>query len=366
MRLRFYTLLLCLTFFIFTAAGLATIQDHFIGYEKDYSSDVCSLFQNVTIHEGDLTIEDNATYLIENCQFNLTGKLIIKDKAEVIIRNAKLISNWNTSEVPKMHASMHRTEHIIVENQAKLTVLNSELIFSAPYPWQRTYRSLLLYDQAIANLTKSKITHSVNGKGDYIYAYNDSRLWIKDVTMSTYKPEDGFYDYPKSGLVTFDRSEVEVQNSTFDYIFIGGNCSVSFYNLNAERCEMTRDSSRVNIINSTILKLAILSSDCNVWVTDATVELVRIPGNSNVWLHNSSVKKIYVGEKAKVWIVWDWPLFGQVTVPYAWTPYIAPAIVVALTVTSITVIYLFFLRRRKGRAEITEEVNHWLTRKEEL
>ena len=50
--------------------------DKYSDYEINSSTDVVDQFQNVTIHEGDIIVGNNDTFLIENCQFNLTGKLI--------------------------------------------------------------------------------------------------------------------------------------------------------------------------------------------------------------------------------------------------------------------------------------------------
>jgi hypothetical protein len=356
MRFRVFTLLFGVTIFVLTAVGSATGQDYSAGYAMNSPSNVFDHFQNVSVHEGNLTIGDNTTFLIENCQFNLTGRLIIKDSAEVVIRNATFISNWNTSEVPEKSGSQPwRTRHIIVENQAKLTVLNSELILSAAYPWRTEYHSLLLYDHVTANITKSKVTY-VNGGGDFIYTYNDSRLWIKDVTMSTHKPENVYgYEYPKSGLVTSGRSEAEVQNSTIDGVHADGNCTINFSNSYVELIETTHDSSRVNITGSTISQLEINSLDSKFWLTNTSIEQLVVRPNSKVWLNNSSVKKI-VGED-RVWVVWDWPLFGQVSIPYTWTPYIVPIVVILLASTLIATIALLFLRSRKRRMETTKDIN---------
>jgi len=327
--------------------GSSSMALHFwLSHEINPSTDVVGQFQNVTIHEGDITIGNNDTFLIENCQFNLTGKLIISDTAEVIIRSATFISNWNTSEeIEKLGAHPWRIRHVIVEKQAKLTVLNSELIFSASLcPWHGEYHSLILYDQATVNVTESKVTY-VNGGGDCIYAYNDSRLWMKDVTISTFKPENPTYQpptYPKSGLVASGRPEVNVKNSTVDEVYVEGNCTVNMSNSNIEYWTIY-GSSRVNIIGSTISQLGIYDPDSNIWLIDTAVKRL-IAHYSKVWLHNSSVEEIHI-YKAKVWVVWNLPLFGQVAVPYAWAPYIFP--VIALVITSIAIVAIFFLMRRK-------------------
>jgi hypothetical protein len=351
--------------FVLTAVGLAITQGCLTDREIKFSQiDIGSHFQNSSIHEGNLTIGGNATFLIENCQFNLTGKLIVKDAAEVIIRNATFISNWNTSEEPERGGGgteYRRTRHLIVENQAKLTVLNSDLILNTSYPLGDPRRwvshAFILYDQAIMNITGSKIIYT-NGNGDVIYAYSTSKLWMRDITMSTFKPENTYdTNYPKSALVTYDRSEAEVQNSTIDEVGVYGNCTVNFSNSSVEYFQTMSDSSRVSITDSTISQLRIFGPDSKVWLTNTSIEELVVRGNSKVWLHDSSIKENW-GWKSRIWVVWDWPLFGQVSIPYTWAPYIVPVIVTAITSTLIAITVAFlFLRRRKRREEITEENN---------
>jgi len=326
---------------------------------EDFSVEMISQFQNVTVYEGDITVQGNATLVIEDCEFNLTGKLTIKDTAEVIIRNAKFISNWNTSEVPETSGTNPwRTRHVTVEDQAKIIIQNSELILSAVYPWQTEYHSLILYDQATANITKSKVTYAENGKGDFIYTYNRSKLWIKDSTMSTFKPGTSS-SYPKSGLVTQGQSEVEVQESTLDAVYCSENSTVNSFNSNVEHWRTTNDNSRINLVGSTVLEFTINGPNSNIWLTNTTVERLVTPSNtkSKVWIYKSLVQEIH-GENAGIFVVWDWPLFGRVVVPYVWTPYILPIIALVIVATGIAIILILRKRSRASHKEtlLREEV----------
>lgn len=326
---------------------------------EDFSVEIISQFQNVTVHEGDITVQGNATLVIEDCEFNLTGKLTIKDTAEVIIRNAKFISNWNTSEVPETSGTNPwRTRHVTVEGQAKIIIQNSELILSAVYPWQTEYHSLILYDQATANITKSKVTYAENGKGDFIYTYNRSKLWIKDLTMSTFKPGTSS-SYPKSGLLTQGQSEVEIQDSTLDAVYCSENSTVNSLNSNVEYWRTTHDNSRINLVGSTVLEFTINGLNSNIWLTNTTVERLVIPSNtkSEVWIYKSLVQEIH-GENAGIFVVWDWPLFGRVVVPYVWTPYILPIAALVIVATGIAIILILRKRSRASHKEtlLREEV----------
>ena len=100
-------------------------------------------------------------------------------------------------------------------------------------------------------MTKSIVTY-VNGGGDFIYTYNESKLWMKDVTISTHKPENviGHPQYPKSGLVAFDQSEVKIQDSTIDNVYVEGKCRINFSNSTIEHFETMRDDSKVKMEDS--------------------------------------------------------------------------------------------------------------------
>jgi hypothetical protein len=407
MRFRFYILLFSTTFLVFSTVGLATIQDRLSSHKMDFSTKVWSQFQNVTIHEGDITVKNNETLVIEDCQFNLTGKLIIKNEAEVIIRNARFISNWNLSEeIDYLDRIPFRTSHVIVENQAKLTVLDSELIFSAAlYPWHGESHHLIIHDQATLNMTKSRITY-VNGVGDCIWASDNSKLWVEDAIISTFNPRNqlGPYpQYPKNGLLISEQSQVKVQNSTIDEIFLGSyldeilletynveKMSTTNVTLSSSKIEwfvISNDNSSASIVTSNLSKVTIYGPNSNVrlanvtldeltiggnssmwmidsiaeaviasqnpkvWLTNASVKRLVAYGNSKVWLHNSAIKQIPYTHG--IWVVWDWPLFGQVSVPYDLAPNVVP--VIALTITLIAIIATLFLRRRKRRVETTEE-----------
>lgn len=294
-------------------------------------------FRNVTTHKGNITIGGKDRFLIENCQFDLTGKLVIKDRAEVIIRNAMFISNCSEGALEHLGAHPWRTRNFIVEDQGKLTVLDSQLIFCAYlYPWHAEYHGLLLYDQAVVNITDSKFTY-VNGRGETVYAYNSSKLWMKNVTVSTFQPVIPlpYRTYQiKDAIAVFDQSEVEVQSSLIDEVYIQGNCTVDFSSSNVEYWRIIHDSSTVNIKDSVILQLEYFGPNSNVWLTNATIK--HLMSRGKVWLQDSSIKEMYA-RKANVWVIWDLPLFGQMTAPYTWAPYMLPVIIFTIILVAIAV-----------------------------
>jgi len=314
--------------------------------------------QNATSHLGDIVVEHNDTLLIRDCQFNQTGKLILKDNSQLTISNATFISNWNPNETPD--EAYWRTKNLILQNEAKLTIMNSELILSANASYARDEHCIIVGDGAIVNITDSKITYS-DGLGDYIYGRNNSKVWMRNVVMSTFYPVSYYGDYPKSGLNTEDQSQAEVQNSTIDYLSIGqtadsnggrSNCTLD---IGASKLEylMTfgTDFSNVEISSSNVSRLDIIGQDSSVRLTNTTVgELNKHYDDARIVLFDSSIQNIYVYAFSNMWVVWELPLFGQVEIPYAWAPYVIPAIVTSVVIVFLIVgLALFFNARRKRR-----------------
>lgn len=311
--------------------------------------------QNTTSHLGDILVEHNGTLLIQDCQFNQTGKLIIKDNAEVTISNATFISNWNPNETPD--EAYWRTKNLILQNQSKLTIVNSELILSANASYKRDEHSIIIGDEAIVNITDSKISYS-DGLGDYVYCRNDSKVWMRNVVMSTFYPVSYYGDYPKSGLSIEDQSHAEVQNSTLDYLSIGqtadswggrSNCTVDIGTSKFEYLQTYgTDFSNVEISSSNISRLDINGQDSSVRLTNTTIgELNKHYDDAKIVLFDSSIQNIYVYAFSNIWVVWQLPLFGQVQIPYAWAPYIIPALVTSVAIVFLILGLALFLNARR-------------------
>jgi len=314
--------------------------------------------QNATSHLGDIVVEHNDTLLIQDCQFNQTGKLIIKENSQVTISNATFISNWNPNETPD--EPYWRTKNLILQNQAKLTIVNSELILSANASYNRDSHCIIVGDEAIVNITDSKISYS-DGLGDYIVCRNNSRVWMGNVVMSTFYPVSYYGDYPKSGLELEDQSQADVQNSTLDYASVGqtadssggqSNCTLD---IDASKLEFLgifgTDFSSVRLSSSKVSRFDLNGQDSSARLTNTTVgELNKHYTNARLVLSNSSIQNIYVSDSSNMWVVWELPLFGQVEIPYAWVPYIIPAFAACVVIVFVIVgLALFFNARRKRK-----------------
>lgn len=319
--------------------------------------------QNATSHFGDIVVEHNDTLLIQDCQFNQAGKLTIKDNAEVTISNATFISNWNPNETPA--EPYLRTNNLILQNQAKLTIVNSELILSANASYPTDEHCIIVGDEAVVNITDSKISYS-DGLGDYIICRNNSRVWMRNVVMSTFYPVSYYGEYPKSGLIMEDQSQAEVQNSILDGAFIHqevnsssnqSNCTID---INASKLEYLEidgpDFSSVKISNSTVSGIHIFGHS-NVRLTNSTVVELYHGDDASFVLFDSSIQNIYgyfVDAYSNMWVVWELPLFGQVEIPYAWAPYVIPAIVTSMIIVFLAVGLALFLNARRRRRRKNE------------
>jgi hypothetical protein len=314
--------------------------------------------QNATRHVGDIVVEHNDTLLIQDCQFNQTGKLIIKDNARVTISNSTFISNWNPNETPD--EAYWRTKNLILQNQSRLTIMNSQLILSANASYNRDAHCVIVCDEATLNITDSEISYS-DGLGDYIYGRNSSRIWMRNAVMSTFYPESQpTPEYPKSGLAVEDESQAEVQNSTLDYAYVGqtadsssglSNCTLDIDASKLEYLEMGgTDFSTVKLSSSNTSRLDVSGRDSSVRLTNTTVGDLNKNTSARIVLFDSSIQNIYVYAFSNMWIVWELPLFGQVEIPYTWAPYVIPLVVTsAVSVSAIIGLTLFFNARRKRR-----------------
>ncbi len=314
-------------------------------------------FGNVTTHEGDLIVGNTSELLIENCLFNITGKLIISGEARVVVRNTLFISYWNVSEQPDYSSAGNpwRTRHIIVKNNAKLRVFNCDFMFYRRIA-ESVRCSILLFDQADVNITSASFIHK-EGDGEGIFLYNASRLHMDKVSMSTYEGTS-FWDriyYPKSGVWIFGEAEIQAQNSDIDVISFIGNSTSAFHSIVVEFFRTSRDAySKISVFDSEIDNLWTYGSHSSIWLENCTVNDLVAERNAKVWLYNSFEQNDHLPSKGEVFVVWDIPLLGQLSIPCIWAPYIIP-VIVAIPITSVVLLIAFKLlnSRRKPIVDAT-------------
>jgi len=303
--------------------------------------------QEVIVREGDLIVGNNETLLIEDSQFNITGKLVITDNASVTIRDSRFISVWNFSEEPEDHREYpFRTKHITLRNRARLEVVKSELVFNATL---EKYHGLTGYDQAFINIIESKVTY-LNANGDVISVYNSSKLWMKNSELSTQQPENlplREPEYFKSAVLAFDESEVHIVDSVIDEIH-AHNHELSLSDSSVENLVSWSDASDLWLTNSTI-KMLTSFRNASILLKDSRVKWLRAE-DGQIWLDNCSVEELYPKDKAKIWVVWNLPLLGKISVPYAWSFYVVPSVIIIIAASIAIVVILIARKRKKSKS----------------
>jgi len=336
-----------------------------------------SEYQNITTYQGDITIGNTTVYEISNCEFNLTGRLTITDKALVRIKNARILltcltDRWNW--VPEENwPEGYKALMIIVEKQAKLEVDNATFVLSAPRldpeiprVFGVPYHEIHAKDFAEVNINNSKLLYA-GGWGDYIYAANSSRIYVANSDLSTHRYVEKLKTMeqtPGSGIASHDNSNFYVENCQLDIAYFGDNSTVTLLNVNVTDGLSYDYSPTINVTGSRIEQIHVFCPanvylnyvvadylrarvNCSVWATKCTFGGVSAGFSADVWLFDTEAQKIGAYDKGNVWIVYSLPLFGRITISYIYVPYIAPLILITIIIVTLVVVYI--IARRKAR-----------------
>jgi hypothetical protein len=317
-------------------------------------------------------VTGNSRIVIENCQFNQTGRVTIEDEAEVVIRNALYFSIWNSSEeIDSPH------EHFVLRDHAKLTILNSTLKFtSAPSLYIGIlYDEIACYNQSVVNITESTIPYfnphagfvppdHVNYWGNYVFGYDNSTILLNRVVLSIFQRTGD--SSIKSGVHLENQSNAQIRNSTVEYLEMGGvwahpivnsRCSVEIADSDLSTVQVYYyDASKLQISNSNIFEVDTHGPDTEIYFTNTTVNHMWGSG-TKVWLDNSTVQDLGFWSHQTIWIVWYLPLIGKVSIPYDWAPLLIPVIAttVVLVVILILTAVLILRSRRKGKNKSNQD-----------
>lgn len=296
-------------------------------------------------HEGDINVSDCETFTIQDCEFNITGKIIVQDNATLIVKNARFVTTpslWSDGT------------SLIVKNHAGLLVVNSTIVFHHP---RGCNCQIILQNEAKVNITESMLI----GHGDIVARDNSTiKIYNSNITI-------GFSSYDFSGVVTFDNSVAEVEDSTIDGVFIWDKSAASIKDSVAKLIRTgwkETDETVINITNSRIDSISVQGgtplfhiirssiSDgyfhCNTsaWFIDSSTRTLRATGNAMIWLIGSSAGSISTNNNAKVFVGWNLPLFGPVTVSHTWIPTMQILFMISISVV-IGVSYIVYSRKKK-------------------
>lgn len=309
-------------------------------YTMVFSTNLANQHQNVT-YEGDLVIDDNEIFTIEDSEFYMIGKITVKDTSTLIIRDSKFttIPSWDG-------------DSIVLMNQANLLITNATVIFKHPGDFEC---KILVQDYGKANITQS----TLRNRG-YVVAYNNSIIYVNNSTITV---STRIGTYPASGVATFSTSAAEIKNSTMDGVFVWENSAASVKNsvVGILRTAMEEsDKTTVNITNSRVDYIEIWGgapvlniegstiTDAHfvgepfAWFTSSSVAQISAYSNTKVWLIDSAYGGVETRDNATVLVGWHIPLFGLITMPHTWVSIlwnVAFLIIATLSIASLIILY---------------------------
>ena len=160
-------------------------------------------------HRGDLVIEANQTFTIEDRSYNQDGDIIVKDNAPLLIENAELTIDQRD-----------RIRRIVLEDSTHLVIKDAQLnVITHPRaPHHFRLSVILLQDNAELVINKSTLV-SYN-----IIAYNSSQVTITRArARSTLRCHDATRCRPRSWIERPSDPHSQIVPTSKTKIEMGGN-----------------------------------------------------------------------------------------------------------------------------------------------
>ena len=286
-------------------------------------------------NEGDLVVDGNGTYIVENCEYHLIGSIIVQDNATLTIRNA--IFNQTCED---------NRESIVVKDRGRLTVTNVTLAMS-----QNSSSIIMVQNEATFDMINSNVTNSKSEV--YVWIRGNSIAYIENSEMRSFIE-------PK--LITQDYSKATIKDSTLGRVVIWKDSEVFIEGSVINGALRTWGSSRVHVSGSIIgsvtaygnltlyIQNSIIEGDvtdglnCDVWLVNTSAQNVSVSGDSRVWLIDTSVTAFHEHGNATVFVGWDLPLFGPIAFHHTLVPVIR--LVALLSVGAAVGVVLFVVIRK--------------------
>jgi len=328
---------------------------HNIGAETN--AGLYALSQTVT---GDLVVE-NGTYLIEDMELHLTGKITARNDATVKVKNAKLV------------VTTRARDGIALLDRSNFIVENATLVLNSTNPGENW---ITVDNEAVVNITDSRL---------YGYAFiigrQNSTTYVNNSSLTGPKP----IDQKMFGVLTRDNSTARIMGAELDTVQASGHSSIYLTDSIAQTETVSvagGGSALIEIENSHVGAAQWLSENCTLRISDSTAISIRFGGSvlhvedssissvwvagnsttrlkstsvnsvraydrSHVWLINSAVGKISTFDEGKVYVGWQVPLLGTISFPHTWIPILQG--LAFLAGMSLVVALLIFLNRRWKR-----------------
>ena len=172
-------------------------------------------FSNLTNYMGDLSVSGSQTMFISDCEFNISGHIVISDQAQVVLSNCVFVSNWN-----EIDASEKDPSPITLENQSRLSISDSVVMLLLPEAEAPdvAFHAIVANDETVITMNNSTLTWNGNAteSGDSGVELNGyAKIVLTNSSVSTFQQpyaagvgfegdKDFIYAFEDSSLVASD------------------------------------------------------------------------------------------------------------------------------------------------------------------
>jgi len=262
-------------------------------------------------HVGDLVIEGNQTFAIEDRVYHQAGNITVKDNATLVFRNAELIIDQRQEE-----------HQITIENLARMVAENSKFTVITRNRVQRARSTSWIYVEDSASLLLNKSSSPaitiiarqagnvtmISSKWDYsVKIYDHSHIFVVNSSIRSLSSYDSADISCENSIVigynTFGSSRLFLRNCNKIGAYIHTYGSIHAYNLSYAKLE-----------NSTIDSYLTHASQNEICFDNATInKMISIDGSSSLYFHgNVTVKgsiEEFEGQLVRNYTVITYPNF---------------------------------------------------------
>jgi len=233
----------------------------------------------VITHVGDLIIDGNETFFIENCTYIQTGNIYVRDNATLILQNAELFLEQSDSYQYNLR----------VQNNARLFSTNANI--SSNYYFDQSFS-----DDSMVNFTDTHWKHFTwtYGDGASLTICKSSGLGYMSITTSMF-----FYNSSAEFILNKKYSSVLVENSSMSFISIEVDSSeLTIANLKGGYISSFNTFDNLTVLGGSASNLTVLNSNLNfhfqiygsnVNVNDCDIDGIEVESSSGVYINNSTL-----------------------------------------------------------------------------
>jgi len=287
--------------------------------------------QSIT-HEGDIILDNNETFTIEDSNFTIAGDVIVNDNARLMIRN----TNFTIAVI--VYDGISHAYRFSIHNKAMVTIINSKINLGLG--------GIILENSSIIHITESTVSRYKEFSSNQLTLRHNSTAYIQNSEIECAV-------FPQYNSIVY------IEASWIQYLHSGafpsteGNITAQIRNSDIDRLHAYY--SNVHIWNSTIG--SIMCKDSDICIEDAKIQsYLSASGNSIFVLIHTYIRErgISAHDSSIVLVTLDFLPF-IVLVPYQWVLWIWLGIVIAIIASVGLVIHM--IRKRRIRRGFGKELD---------